>query len=130
MRRRFPEERAALKHLCWLLALIPIGVVSTWLINALPRWGLAILLTQAVAQSPFIIMATTPVARARKSRGKLIRSCGYRFCPDCNYDLRAIPDTQTCPECGATYPAKERELIWRDRYRFLEPRWYGDRANE
>lgn len=41
-----------------------------------------------------------------------LRAHGYRFCPECGYDLRESAAEGTCPECGVGYDGESLRTRW------------------
>lgn len=46
------------------------------------------------------------------SRMIALRAHGYRFCPDCGYDLRDSDTEGPCPECGVAYSPESLQRRW------------------
>lgn len=46
------------------------------------------------------------------SRMIALRAQGYRFCPECGYDLRDSATEGPCPECGVAYSPESLQKRW------------------
>ena len=61
----------------------------------------------------FLNLIVVVVVRSKVRRVYLVsRSTDYRMCIHCGYDLRKLPDTYSCPECGAEYELEKTRAVW------------------
>jgi len=89
------------------------------------RDAMMFLLFMASASAWFV--AFSRILASRRACARRVRLAGYRFCPNCTYDLRTLPESGACPECGANFTPADLEGRWRQIYgNLLEPRYYGE----
>ncbi|MCW5768879.1 MAG: hypothetical protein KIT19_09360 [Phycisphaeraceae bacterium] len=61
-----------------------------------------------------LVFAVLLVKRSGSHYTRMIRlrAHGYRFCPECGYDLRESAAEGMCPECGVGYDAESLRTRW------------------
>lgn len=115
---RYPTDRGARKMsiifgLTMLATVATLALVNQFVpISGLPRplfAGLVAVLAIGVLVFIGLIASRSGYGHTRLVR---LRAHGYRFCPECGYDLRQSPDTGPCPECGIPYDPDSLRLRW------------------
>ncbi len=117
-----------------LFVIAAFGLIATGAISCYYLWvlildgwtlGLARMNSTPFRPSRYPIVVLTailiPYAFARFLDHRLHRYVaknGGVICFECGYNLRGLPSTYACPECGARFTAEELQLAW--------SRWFGD----
>lgn len=115
---RYPTDRGARKASI-MFGLTMLGIVAVLaLLNrfvpltSLPR---SIMLALAAVLA-IIVLAFIALIVSRSGYGHTrllrLRAHGYRFCPECGYDLRQSAESGPCPECGVAYDPENLRLRW------------------
>lgn len=100
--RRVENCSLTLWAVCWS---IPAAVCLGWS----PPLA-AYVISVAAGVAAFVVDA---VARRRTREWfDTVEAVDLRVCPRCHYDLRNIPGTTACPECGAAADADSLRRAW------------------
>lgn len=114
-------ERRARRRLYSLvgLMLLMAVVMLIGLVIFRQRWTLVLapLIWLGAMTSAYF---ATRIANANYDGKKYLETIGFKICPACEYDLTALPDRGTCPECGGDYEPDMLKERWRDIYTKLE----------
>lgn len=77
------------------------GLFSWWDVAAI------VLIAGIVASRVF------DAGRAKRTRD-MLAACDYRCCLSCKFDLRGLPESGKCPECGEQYEIEDVRKWWKD----------------
>jgi len=108
----------------------------TWFERTWPwlRWvvfvgtfAIIALISKTIPRVPGIEAVLVPAAllialdwlefRQTRASARSLLAKRFRVCDRCCYELESLPDSGTCPECGATYDRGALERTWRARYK-------------
>lgn len=67
-----------------------------------------------------IAVCAVKLSEAHMDGKKIAAEARWKICPSCEYDLSALEDRGTCPECGDAYTVEELSKIWSAVYERLE----------
>lgn len=59
-----------------------------------------------------VLLSVIPLMRRRRFK-KTVHAYAYELCLDCGYDLRGLPESHKCPECGQAYTKEHLRESWR-----------------
>ena len=114
-------ERRARRRMYGLVGLMLVAavvmVIGLTVFHQLWMLGLAPLIWVGGMGCAFL---ATRIANANYDGKKHLERIGFKVCPGCEYDLTALPDSGTCPECGGLYEPEMLKERWRDIYTKLE----------
>lgn len=118
-----PRERALRRTIRLMLAMILLAVVGMLLsVGYFQRPAGALIGIPVIWVSVMVMLAvTTKVSAAHYSALQQLRREGYRVCPGCEYDLRALPPGDgVCPECGRRFDEASLKERWEEVYESLQ----------
>lgn len=115
---RFGIDRGSQRLAMWFGVVALVSVAFMALTNQ--RFGilslpLGVKLSLAAAfVVGLLVFAVLLVKRSGYHYTRMIRlrAHGYRFCPECGYDLRESAPEGTCPECGVGYDGESLRTRW------------------
>jgi uncharacterized paraquat-inducible protein A len=115
---RYPTDRAArrmaIRFGFTMLGLaVVLAIVNRYVsIASLPRPILGAIIGAVVIV--VLVYSGLIVSRSGYGHTRLLRlrAHGYRFCPECGYDLRQSAASGPCPECGIPFDPENLRLRW------------------
>jgi len=94
----------------WLCVWATVGIIAIY--EGVTRFGFSTWIAHGVALINALVVGILVVRHIFRLRHRLRQSDGL-LCPQCGYDLRALPEEGACPECGIRYEHAAVRKRWR-----------------
>lgn len=110
----------------WLLPAALVGVAA-FIVPRVAGHSLPAVLGTVVLL--FLVQTTCfyGMWRVRRDLLRRLREAGGRLCPGCEFDLRGLGDSGSCPECGRPFEIDAVRAQWRSfigfGYTWLGGKW-------
>ncbi len=117
-----PPHAARIHRTNLLPVLLITGVWIAWLLIYANNSIAIIMLSMAVYIIIVLVFAAPSFLRVIKLCRRLT-DAEFRICTECGFDLRTLPDSYQCPECGSAYDYEILKKQWKEWRDMRAPFW-------